>query len=296
MCNDLKQDIDDFAEQVNKITEPEQVKSRLKRLLANVDEAIPSLHLSLRSIENKQGKVNVSPAKLIQASSILLGQQKEKHFKVKLYSLFSANQRAATAEAFTWKEEFHKCDLEVKKIHGKEECKRNYELVITEDVNDGLYHEEEEGKQQLIVDISHIARMYYTQSGELLNIEDSKSPVLVMKVVKQIKQISTDEERLVEVKETAPEIIKEELQEADWYAIGLWTEDEEEEVDSSDDEESVENKKNSSSVLSSLSVMPNNFTMNLLLLESVIKLALLEITEQMDHMNASDELIALYMK
>jgi hypothetical protein len=226
MCNDLKQDIDDFAEQVNNSTEPEQVKSRLKRLLSNVDEAIPSLHLSLRSIENKQGKVNVSPAKLIQASSILLGQQKERHFKVKLYSLFSANQREATAEAFTWKEEFHKCDLEVKKLQGKEDGNRDYELVITEDVNDGLYHEEDEGKQQLTVDIRHIDRMYYTQSGELLNIEDSKSPVLVMKVVKKIKEINSDDEKLIEVKEIAPEIIKEELQEADWYAIGLWTEDE----------------------------------------------------------------------
>ncbi|CAO3653817.1 unnamed protein product [Mucor hiemalis] len=294
MCNDLKQDIDDFAAQVNTITEPEQVKSRLKRLLSNVDEAIPSLHLSLRSIENKEGKANVSPAKLVQSSRILSGHQKEKKFIVKLYSLFAANYREASAQAFTWKEEFHKCNLVVNKKSGGENGDRDYELEITEDTDDGLYHEEGEEKQQLMIDISHIDRMYYTQSGELLNIEDAKLPVLVMKVVKSIKKSTNDDEKLIEVKETAPEIAKEELNEANWYAIGVWSE-EEEEKDSSDDEGSSTDKNASSSV-SSLSINSTSFTMNLLLLESVIKLALLEITEQMDHINASDELITLYMK
>lgn len=301
MCNDLKQDIDDFAAQVSTIKEPEQVKSRLKRLLSNVDEAIPSLHLSLRSIENKEGKANVSPAKLIQSSSILSGHQKERKFVVKLYSLFTANYREASAQAFTWKEEFHKCNLVVNKKEAGEKGKRDYALEITEDTDDGLYHEEGEEKQQLIIDISHIDRMYYTQSGELLNIEDAKSPVLVMKVVKNVKKSTSDDEKLIEVKETAPEIQKEELSEANWYAVGLWTEEEEEEEEEedSDDENSTDDKKTNptaSSSVSSLSINSNTFSMNLLLLESLIKLALLEITEQMDHMNASDELITLYMK
>jgi hypothetical protein len=307
MCNDLKGDIDAFASQVNTITDPEQVKARLKRLLANVDDAIPSLHLSLRSIENKSGKHTVSPAKLVQASSILLGQQ-QGQFKVKLYSLFAANQRAASAEAFTWKEEYHKCDLVVvnKTKKAREEEKRDYGLIITEDLNDGLYHEEGEGKQQLEIDISHIERMYYTQSGELLNIEDSKSPVLVMKVLKKVDN-SSEDEKVIEVKETAPEIIKEELQESDWYAIGLSTDEEEDEDDDDDDENDSEstatavkavanNKKSAASTDNVSSGTTIDIPMNLLLLESVIKLALLEISEQMNHLNASDELIALYMK
>ncbi|KAI7891764.1 RanGTP-binding protein-domain-containing protein, partial [Mucor mucedo] len=283
MCNDLKQDIDDFAQQVNTVKEPEQVKLRLKRLLSNVDDAIPSLHLSLRSIENKSGKVTISPSKLIQASSILLG--KETKFKVKLYSLFAANQREASAEAFTWKEEFHKCDLVVKKI---EQEKRDYELILTEDIDDGLYHEEGEERQKLIIDINRIQRMYYTQSGELLNIEDSKTPVLVVKVSKVKSQDDdSSDEKLIQIKETAPEIIKEELQESDWYAIGLWTD---EDNDSSDSEEEKPVSSSVSTVSSS-----SEFTSNLLLLESVVKLALLEISEQMNHMYASDELISLYM-
>ncbi|KAK4517669.1 histone H3.1 [Mucor velutinosus] len=282
MCNDLKSDMDDFA--AKPMDNPDQVKAHLKQLLANVDDAIPSLHLSLRSIENKTGTSAVSPAKLIQASNILKG--KDAVFCVKLYSLFSANQRAASADAFTWKEEFFKASLVVKSTD-----EFSYELFITEDTDDGRYHEEGE-QQTKCIDVSHIDRMYYTQSGELLNIEDSKSPVLVMKVNKRDKD-DERKESIVEVKETAPEIIREELQESDWYAVGLWTEDVVE-SDSDDDEKEDTEKKNGSN--SSTKSLPSDNQLNLLLLESVIKLALLETTEQMNHINASDELITLYMK
>ncbi|EPB92006.1 hypothetical protein HMPREF1544_01069 [Mucor circinelloides 1006PhL] len=283
MCNDLKSDMDDFA--AKSMDNPDQVKARLKQLLANVDDAIPSLHLSLRSIENKTGTTAVSPAKLIQASNILKG--KNAVFCVKLYSLFSANQRAASAEAFTWKEEFFKASLIVKSTG-----EFSYELAITEDTDDGRYHEE--GEQEIKrIDVSHIDRMYYTQSGELLNIEDSKSPVLVMKVNKHEKD-DASKESVVEVKETAPEIAREELQESDWYAVGLWTE-EVVESDSDEEEEEEENTEKKSSSSSS-KPLPFENQLNLLLLESVVKLALLETTEQMNHINASDELITLYMK
>jgi hypothetical protein len=280
MCNDLKSDMDEFA--AKPMDNPDQVKARLKLLLSNVDDAIPSLHLSLRSIENKTGTTAISPAKLIQASNILKG--KNVVFSVKLYSLFSANQRAASSDAFTWKEEFFKASLVVKTT-----SEFNYELAITEDTDDGRYHEEGE-QQTKVLDVSHIDRMYYTQSGELLNIEDSKSPVLVMKVNKHERD-EESKETVVEVKESAPEIIKEELQESDWYAVGLWTEEVNESDSDSDDETE---KKSNTSNNSKLTPFDNN--LNLLLLESVIKLALLETTEKMNHINASDELITLYMK
>lgn len=288
MCNDLKSDMDAFATQIEKIHDPDQVKQRLRRLLANVDEAIPSLHLSLRSIENKTGTTAVSPAKLVQASNILR-ESTTTVFPIKLYSLFAANQRAASADAFSWKEEFHKAQLVVKNNNTKE--KRDYRLYILEDTDDGLYHEEDEDKQELTVHVNQIERMYYTQSGQLLNIEDSKTPVLVLKVAKKPKE-KIIEEHVVQVKESAPEIIQEELQESDWYAMGLWsTEDEENEDDSSESEKEVKSTKSSSSDVSS-----EDLNMNLLLLESIIKLALLETTEQMNHLYASDELINLYMK
>jgi hypothetical protein len=186
---------------------------------------------------------------------------------VKLYSLFAANQREASAAAFTWKEELHKAEAVIEK--GKPHA---YSLVITEDMDDGLYHDEEEERQKLTIDVGHIDRMYYTQSGELLNIEDAKAPVSKNKT-------KTEEDEVVQVKETNPEIKQEELKENDWYAIGLWCANDDEET-SDEDEPAVV-------------VDP---TMSLILLENVVKLALLEFTEQMDHTQASDELINLYMK
>ncbi|CEP13486.1 hypothetical protein [Parasitella parasitica] len=278
MCNDLRSEMDDFA--AKPMDNPDQVKARLKLLLSNVDDAIPSLHLSLRSIENKTGTVAVSPAKLIQASSILKG--KDVVFCVKLYSLFSAVSRAASVDAFTWKEEFFKASLVIKSKGDFE-----YQLEITEDTNDGRYHEEGES-QTKVLDVSRIDRMYYTQSGELLNIEDSKTPVLVMKVNKHEKD-GDSKETVVQVKESAPEIVKEELQESDWYAVGLWTE---QPADDSDSDDDSDQQKNDGPQLTASS----DSQLNLLQLESVIKLALLETTEQMDHTLASDELITLYMK
>ncbi|KAI8647536.1 RanGTP-binding protein-domain-containing protein [Parasitella parasitica] len=283
MCNDLKSEMDDFA--AKPMQNPDQVKARLKLLLSNVDDAIPSLHLSLRSIENKTGAAALSPAKLIQASSILKG--KEAVFCVKLYSLFSAVSRAASADAFSWKEEFFKASLVIKSTG-----EFSYQLEITEDTNDGRYHEE--GESQIkVLNVSHIHRMYYTQSGELLNIEDSKTPVLVMKVDKHDRDGDGDgdgKETVVQVKESAPEIVKEELRESDWYAVGLWTEQAVDDSDSdSEDDDNGDQQKSGGFELTSV-----NRHLNLLLLESVIKLALLETTEKMDHIYASDELITLY--
>lgn len=242
----------------------DQIKQRLSRLLSNVDDAIPSLHLALRSIGSHESAI--SPSHLLHASRILTGASAT--FTIKFYSLFTANVRAASdTKPFTWKEEFHKAQLSI------ENKGFDHTVLIKEDLDDGLYHEEE-GKE-CPLQVSRIDRMYYTQSGELLNIEDAKSPVLVIKVLKHKKQDKT-----LKVEETSPDIDKDELKDANWYAVELCKEDPKESSDSEDGEKKEEAKPN---------------PMNLLLLEAVIKLALLEVSEQMDHMEASDELLNLYM-
>ncbi|KAI8876934.1 hypothetical protein K501DRAFT_261354 [Backusella circina FSU 941] len=277
MCNDLRHDIDDFAEQVDGGS-VDQIKMRLSRLLSNVDDAIPSLHLALRSIGSHDA--TISPSHLLHASRILMGHTGI--FSVKFYSLFTANVRTTTTtdtKPFTWKEEFHKAQLSLKRDQDPE---RDYKVLVKEDLDDGLYHEEvnEKGGEAegniCALDVSCIERMYYTQSGELLNIEDAKSPVLVIKVLKQKKQV----DKKVKVEETSPDIDKDELQDANWYAVELWSEDEDSDSDNDDDTKTRTVKVN---------------PMNLLLLEATIKLAMLEVSEQMDHMEASDELLNLYM-
>ena len=312
LCNDLKHDIDTFAEEMKdyydttatkkksndkdkSTTTSAYVRSRLKTLLASVDVSIPSLHLALRSLESPSDKKYVSSSKLLQASAILK-KTKKCQFRLRLYSLFAANAREDNTAGFTWKEEFAKCQLQInnnKKEKGHDD-KFAYELKLTEDLDDGRYHEENEGPHTLAIDLSNVKRMYYTRSGALLNIEDSKTAVLVLKVVKKkdINEENEEDPGNIEVKEENPEIIQSELKQADWYAVEIWTNGDEDEDDEDDEEE--RDKKSEASAKTQQQQQQIEQP-SLLLLESVIKLALLEISEQMDHLDASDDLINLYM-
>ncbi|KAI8969260.1 RanGTP-binding protein-domain-containing protein [Mycotypha africana] len=314
MCNDLKKDMDEFARSIENVKNPEQMKLRLKQIIRNIDESIPSLHLALRQV-NEETKL--SPSKLLQASHILNSSStKNIKFVVRLYSLFAANQRSDEKHFFTWKEEYHKAQLSIVNTTTRENekgtnKKYQYELNVIEDLNDGLYHDDCDKEQKLCIDVGLIQRMYYTQSGELLNIEDARSPVLVLKVSKHHKKKHElklndseheDAENVVEVSESKPEIVKEELKDSNWYAIGLFNDDADTDEDEDCDED-IDNDASSKAIKKdagkqrTVKVNENSlgFNMNLLLLENIIKLALLEITEQMDHMQASDDLISSYM-
>lgn len=322
LCNDLKRDIDEFAEEMNGhvdrskkgTTTNDYIRLRLRQLLENVEDAVPSLHLALRSLESTAGTAsNVSSSKLVQASSIIEAakmQMDKVVFRLRLYSLFAANIRTTaddgTTPGMTWKEEFFKCDLVL-----KHSDPFHYELKITEDLNDGRYHEETKGRV-LSIPVHRVERMYYTRSGALLNIEDSKAPVLVLKVLKEDRDDAASEEfqsSHLKVKEARPDIASNELQKADWFAVEMWTEndtngseqDDDEEDDNGDDNNNDKNEKekgksNATEAATTVDKTTMEFPTSLLLLESLLKLSLLEVTEQMSHLNASDELINLYMR
>ncbi|CAJ0827846.1 7145_t:CDS:2, partial [Entrophospora sp. SA101] len=138
-------------------------------------------------------------------------------FKLKLYYMFTASVRPKSVADFTWKEEYTKCDVAVYRICAddnninrkkkKKKLEYVYELVLIEDLNDGRYHDEfdiEDPKKQKEIKsklekpnvsipgkikripVTSISRLFYNSSGSLLNIEESKSPVLVLKVMKSL--------------------------------------------------------------------------------------------------------------
>ncbi|KAI8329041.1 RanGTP-binding protein-domain-containing protein [Chlamydoabsidia padenii] len=315
MCNDLKRDLDQFTQETNTAlknrSDPVRLVSKLKHLLTQVDDTVPSLYLSLRSIDSSSTKI--SSSKLVQASHILLQPGSSSSFTVTLYSLFAANIRppsALTPSSFecTWKEEARKCRLTIE----KQPSSFDYRLVLKEDTDDGLYHDAEEKPKEWYWQVDHIKRMFYTKSGKLLNIEDTTDSVLVVKLLKNKPNDDDDDDGspvLTPTKVATPDIHRDELQLADWFAVGMWNNsnnsdgaDDGNDNDSDDDDtksttgDDNENKKNKddSSNIGSAPTNPSP-SMNLLLLESVIKLALLEVTEQMNHLDASDELLNLYM-
>ncbi|KAJ1862842.1 Ran-specific GTPase-activating protein 30 [Coemansia sp. RSA 989] len=135
---------------------------------------------------------------------IMVGQP----YSLRLYSLFLGSVRPKSKQDFTWKEEFAKCMVALWRVSSRSStdiltddiC---YELRILEDQNDGRYHEADaladsqpswvaQMKSKLATDVrpgrsikiqlKDIAGLHYTSAGSLLNIEESKSPVLVLSV------------------------------------------------------------------------------------------------------------------
>lgn len=299
MCKDLRRDIDSFSADIDMeskttTTTPDFVALQLRNVLQKVDDTIPWLQLALRTSDIEKGTrrgVNASTSRLLRAASVLRqckDDGKTIEFNLRLYSMFLGNARPSTAKDFTWKEDYHKCKVTlIKKSAFK------YELNIEEDLNDLRYHEEGEKPGQLNFDISSLQRMYYTKSGELLNIEDSKTPVLVLKITKDAAAAASNAEASSDSKSntsTLKTISSDEAHAATWYALEEWKDDED---DSDNEDEDTSQKDKAQDQSSQTQKLP--FHPTLPILEATLRLAQLEITEEMDVLQAGDDLIDLYM-
>ncbi|RUO96678.1 RanGTP-binding protein-domain-containing protein [Jimgerdemannia flammicorona] len=239
-----------FSRERQQALDVANVVQLMRALADRIDDIVPFLTLAIAASGATYGwslPQSVSPSRLLQASSALADADRRARarggsepvgpvFKSKLYSMFQASARPKAAVDFTWKEEFSKCEVRVWRVwkrggewgelgnleeeREKEEENEGieteagityrYALVVTEDLNDGRYHEEleahyegREGRRELRrrmregraiagerrqIAVAEVARLYYSSSGRLLNIEDAKTPVLVLKVQKEVGQ------------------------------------------------------------------------------------------------------------
>jgi hypothetical protein len=131
-------------------------------------------------------------------------------FGLTLYMLFAGHshrQELVSAKDLTWQEVMYKCRVNLQRVplfydeeegeaagdkHLRAQSKMHeycYELSLVEDLDDGRVHD---GDAQAYEDVAaaglrtripvhQISKMFYTTSGKLLGIEDSKSPVLLIK-------------------------------------------------------------------------------------------------------------------
>ncbi|KAK9456669.1 RanGTP-binding protein-domain-containing protein [Dipodascopsis uninucleata] len=211
------------------------VEEYMLGLLSRVEDAIPLISLALTtSGANLSASLpnTVSPSRLMQASTFLFAADSEfgkqpnvrcqvgPTFILRMYSVFygtARNPHITTAGDITWKEEFPKCYVEIFRVpihddsnsDGREMSRRlrreslssqelySYELVITEDLDDGRYHEEFDSPvapkadakgrfrgRTRSIPISIVTRLFFSASGRLLQIDDAVSPVLVIKLNK----------------------------------------------------------------------------------------------------------------
>lgn len=136
-------------------------------------------------------------------------------FTLSLYMLFASHshrQEQVSAKDLTWQEVIYKCRVKLQRVplfyddeeeegHGTKQMRAQnkieeycYELCLIEDLDDGRVHEMEETNRppgsyedvpmaglRTRIPIHQISKLFYTNSGTLLGIEDSNSPILLIK-------------------------------------------------------------------------------------------------------------------
>ncbi|RCK63422.1 Ran-specific GTPase-activating protein 30 [Candida viswanathii] len=279
LINDLQDEFNDFDERINEITSSldggnqkesiKKVEDYMNSLIQDINEAIPILNLVLVTLGvNLNGKINtrgISPGRLLQAANYLHDSDTivGPVFDLVVYSIFYNPSRLKYIEdkpvddlvAITWKETYARSSVEI-----RHEGKFDYELTITEDFNDGRYHDDEDKPGKMVIDLKTIKLMFFTASGTLLRLEGRNAPVLIIKVV-------TDDDK------------------EEWIALGeLHLGEFDVEDDSEDEEEQPAKIKQSQIKNSSLS-----------LLEYLIRLCRLQQIEMKSILEIPDEILSLYL-
>ncbi|ORY81407.1 RanGTP-binding protein-domain-containing protein [Protomyces lactucae-debilis] len=227
----LRNDINDFGQRMNEtmnnvkgVSGKEQtvaIIEDMKLLLARIEDAVPLISLALTtSGANLSASLpeTVSPSRLLQASSFLqngdlqfsqtrIETQIGPSFPLKLYTIFEGHSRRdPNLSDITWQETYAKAIFEVFRMPMAADVAHDqgkpiehpleylYHFRVTEDLNDGRYHEElESGEykrdaQGFIrgasrdIPVHNVARLFFSASGRLLNIEEARTPVLVLKI------------------------------------------------------------------------------------------------------------------
>ncbi|KAG5360566.1 Ran-specific GTPase-activating protein 30 [Yarrowia sp. B02] len=242
---EFQEDMDESLE--NASVSVARVREAMELLLKRVEEAIPLIQLALTTSGaclSSDLPSNVSPARLLQAmdyvtqaerehesrvlksrdlnglaqsnplasvpllnpvvegSTKLLNKSRDSDiqigptFSITTYTTFSSSSQIA------WKEDMARASLS---LFQKKQFE--YYLKLEENFNDGRYHDDE--PRISIIDVSKVTRLFFSASGKLLEIEDSKSPVLVVKINEA--DLSEDAE--------------EDEEKVTWLAIESWSRD-----------------------------------------------------------------------
>lgn len=243
LITNLNLEIDTFDEIMNQIVRDinsinekdliKKVESMMKDLISEINDAIPLINLSLITCGvslNGNLPSHVSPGRLLQASNHIITSNNVfdgtadvivgPTFDLVMYSIFYNPSRMKYIEensgllCITWKEDLARCLAQIIRTKSSNEV-FNYKFVVTEDFDDGRYHEDEAPvvKEYTLLAVK---RLFFSASGKLLKLESRSSPVLIFKLEKKGNE--------------------------EWIAFGEVGEKEFDEDSDSDDEEEVEVK------------------------------------------------------
>lgn len=275
-------------------------------------------------------------------------------FNLVLYTIFYGtirNPHLASSSDITWKEEHARCRVRLWRVNDlgavslndinnqdarpvlmEEQLEYQYIMTVEESFKDGRYHESDESPQRRAIDISTVTRLFFSASGKLLQIEESKSPVLVLKLntafdpLRNLTKADTetesgelsDPEDESFIYEQTHQHMAASTDHVEWLAFEQYTTEElaedlesEESSTTDDDEEDtslmtglrsldISNRTRPQSTPGDRSRPQNRDNLaergSLSLLEYLIRVAALQCNDQDSIYNIHDERIALYLR
>ncbi|RUS20443.1 RanGTP-binding protein-domain-containing protein [Jimgerdemannia flammicorona] len=276
---------------------------QLMRALADrIDDIVPFLTLAIAASGATYGwslPQSVSPSRLLQASSALADADRRARarggsepvgpvFKSKLYSMFQASARPKAAVDFTWKEEFSKCEVRVwRKEVGQRAGGRKDGTV------NGITKGFEGGEAEPFV-TPRKPKNWSTADGE--NGWGFKVDWLALEAYHPDDGSEEEDEDESEEDEDESE------EEHDTEDDGETEVDDEEATEHVDGQDDEPNRKDAASSHRRPSFSASESTTAiaspppLSLLEYLIRLSALEVSEQTSHLDISDEKINLFLR
>ncbi|KAJ1920014.1 Ran-specific GTPase-activating protein 30 [Tieghemiomyces parasiticus] len=242
----------------------------------------------------------------------------EPQFDLILYSLFTSSVRDKSRDDFTWKEDFARCRAYLQRVHAAA-TPFYYELVLIEDLHDGRYHDDDEDRgparygERRVFPVADLVRLHYSSSGRLLGIEEANRPVLVLQLQRSpvtsgsgsvtlassLASLSLQEGPSAKRGDTtpAPRPATAASPRFEWLALQARPEAFTFDSDDDDDEETVEGDgriPGSATEISDVEVATGPSQLSLL--EYLLRLAALEMSEQQNHLDLPDEKLTLYLR
>lgn len=345
LTRDLKHSIEVFQQKLEDVEKEKNVELAMKEvqvysadLLERIEESIPLINLALTtSGANLTSGLpsTVSPGRLLQASRILnradenynalrsttkIGSHQRKpiqvgpEYELTIYSVYAATAHTDAAlgggAEIAWKEDYVRAKVRLLRLWPTDSrMKYSYEIEIVEDFDDGRYHDEEEAQpRKRNIDVSTIMKLSFTASGKLLEIEESNSPVLTLKMNKHYDKLVRKFSPGVTEEYDEEKFHREMAENEEWIALEMYGSDDSE-SDNDNDADSWESESDSSDTQGStdktadkdLSNAMEQMTIgdtrpSLSLLEYLIRLSALQANDQESIYNIQDERIALYLR
>ena len=304
----------------------EKVCNDLEVLLTNFDSHIPYLQLSLTASGISFGTnlaKHISLSRLMTAShklrdcdlAIKSGDVRERFatvgskIHIRLYSLFFGSIRTKSNHQWTWTEKYPRAFLSLERMNEKSTF--SYQLRIERDLDDGLVHDADNADEnEIVISLPCIRKLFYSNAGRLLKIEDSLLPCLIIKF-QSLQGDTTVKSKSKKKEPTVPTTPSKQPAELVWYAFEYLSEDalqssngeSESSVsevtdgsDSENDEFHSDTEGKTTAPKPSAGFNETVTESSISELEYMIRLANLETCRQQEHASISDELIKFHLE